>query len=283
MHVNYLENAGIGYPDTFRMCADAGYDGIEVRDRDRAGHIPLNEYLPMVYEGAVAAGLQITFGCRNNSVDEDSAVRQQELENFLRVIVFAGERGIKVLNVFAGLIHPREARRGHPEDTGSCVASEEHWQRTVDYFHVAADAAAAYDMVLAFETHAGYIHDLAAPSVELIKRVDRANVRVNFDFGNIYLHPENQGLEGEIRHLGPQIAYVHLKNVVSLAKFGVNARFATPLADGDINNYVLLRTLFATGYQGILAIENTMPGDKRPLMAKDLNYLKDTVATLTSG
>lgn len=283
MHVNYLENAGMSLAEICRHCAEAGYDGIELRDRDRSGEMSPQAYLETAVAAAEAAGVAFTFGCRVDTTSEDEALRAQAITHLKSVLACAGANQIRTINLFAGMIRAVEPMRsGEFQKFGSNVATEAQWQRTVTHMRQASDLAARHDITLCLETHMGYIHDLGRPTAMLIDRIDRPNVRANFDYGNIFLHPDHEGLDQELQLLKDRIAYVHLKNIVNLRQYGTLAWLAAPLRDGDINNFMLLRKLFASGYQGILTLENTMQGDKRHLVREDLEYLKSLLRDIAS-
>lgn len=277
MHVNYVENTGLPLAQSLPWCAAAGYQGVELRDRDRAGKLPIDVYLHEAFEAATAAGLGVVFNSRNDTTHQDPSVRQRSMKDALAVLAFAGQRDIKVLNVFGGAILPPGCQPARFEQTGSNVATPEHWQWTAAYMRDLADAAAQYDILLCLETHNGYIHDLAEPTLRLLDQIDRPNVQVNLDFGNIHLHPNQQGMAKELNLLAGRIGYVHVKNLISFRHLGSPLFFCTPLRDGDINHRVLLRKLLDSGYDGIFTTENTVKGDKQHLIEEDLAYLKSIV------
>ena len=79
MHVNYLENAF----ETARIiarCADAGYDGIELRGQDETGRLPLLEYLRQTRRECQRRGLGLVYGCGTQAADPDAEVRRRALD-----------------------------------------------------------------------------------------------------------------------------------------------------------------------------------------------------------
>lgn len=279
MHVNYLEHI-LPVSEIMRQCASAGYDGIELRGWDVNNKMSQMEYLESVASEASDHRLDLVFGCRNESFSSDERVRRQSLETLKTILDFSAAHGGRILNVFAGATFAKDVPRSHFEMNGSACAGEEQWRMTVEYFQQAADHAAPLNMDICFETHNGYLHDLAEPTCRLLDRIDRPNAKANFDYGNIHLNRKNRGLINEMNMLAGRIGYAHLKNLVSLNQFESRAFFRTPLDAGDINHFVLLRHLLGGGYRGPLTIENTMPGDKRRWMHHDLAYLKSILADL---
>lgn len=282
MHVNYLEVV-MDLEEVINRCADAGYDGIELRGWDRSEQMQTAEYLAKMHGYTQKAGLGMVFVVRNDSANEDKSVRDKELENLKLSVEFAADKGIKTLNCFgSGMV--REGAKYFDFDTnGSGLVSDKQWQLTVDYFKQAGEICVKNDVQLCFETHNCYIHDMGEPTAKLVKDIGCPNIKVNFDYGNMLLNNKNQGLEKEFEFIKDMIGYMHLKNMQTLKdRNGDQGLFwATPLAEGDINNYVLVKLLFESGYEGILTIENTMAGDKRPLMVRDREYLQQIVDELS--
>ena len=103
MHVNFLENA-FGVDEIIPRCADAGYDGIEMRGYDIDGQKSTAEYLDFVYSLTQTYQLKVTFGCPNDTVNPDAAVRKESLDNFKFIIDFASKHEIPVLNIFGSSI-----------------------------------------------------------------------------------------------------------------------------------------------------------------------------------
>ena len=69
-------------PKAAAAVEDAGYDGIELRGYDIDGQKSTAEYLDLVHSLTQKYQLKVTFGCPNNTVDPDAAVRKESLENF---------------------------------------------------------------------------------------------------------------------------------------------------------------------------------------------------------
>jgi sugar phosphate isomerase/epimerase len=62
MHVNFLENT-FPVDQIIPRCADAGYDGIELRGYDINGKMSVADYLDYVYPLTEKYQLKVTFGC----------------------------------------------------------------------------------------------------------------------------------------------------------------------------------------------------------------------------
>lgn len=273
MHVNYLEGI-FPLEDIMSRCADAGYDGIELRGSDRNKLMGVEEYLEHTFKAAAKAGLKITYCGSNDAANADSDIRGASLEAMKKLISFAGANGIGTLNAFGSSILNPAVRYIEFDKNGSAYVNEEQWRRSVEYFQEVGDFVGQANVDVCLETHNGYLHDLGEPTAKFLNDINRQNIKANLDFGNMYLNKLNKGIAEELRPLTGKIGYVHLKNSCSFNDFGLDVFMSTPLCGGAINNFLLVRTLIESGYRGIITVENIMQGDKRCLMKEDRDYLK---------
>jgi sugar phosphate isomerase/epimerase len=283
MHVNYLENA-FDTASIIARCADAGYDGIELRGEDETGRLPLLEYLQQTQQECQRRGLGLVYGCGTDAAHPDPAVRRRALDQLQTVIQFASDHGLPLLNVFGSSVKDPSRPASEYDAHGSACATPAQWQTTADHFRAAAEIAARKHVTLCLEVHHTYLHDLGSSTARLLDLISSPHVQANFDYGNIYIQRRQKGIAAELAALAGRVGYVHLKNACSLRqRFDLNVFLATPLRDGDINHVVLLRALRASGYRGVLTLENIMSGDKRMRVREDLAYLKDVLAETAAG
>ena len=282
MHVNLLEKV---FPseELVVRCADAGYDGVELRGFDKSKQKTDMEYIQDIHKHVVKAGIGAVYGCPGKCLDPDSDVREKSLENLNNIVAFASDNGITVLNVFGETIKHPEAKYMDFHMNGSAAATDEQWDMTVDFFQRAGDFAADKNVKLCFETHMSYIHDVGDATAKLLDRIDRPSVMANLDYGNIFLTDQKMDMAKSIAPLLGRIGYTHLKNVRTYHKsFETNLFESVALYDGEINNFVLVCDLLKSGYKGIFTIENTMGGDKRYFMRTELAYLRELIADAQS-
>lgn len=281
MHVNYIERI-FNTDEIARRAADSGFDGIELRGWDllKTG-VPLERYLHQTCQAATNQGLHLVLGYPTACAEDDSQKRTESMKDLTLVIQTAAEYGVNTLNVFASAITDSTKDYYAFEEHGSALVTQEQAQATVEFFKEAGDVAAQYGMTLCFETHNHHQHDLAQPTLDLLNAIDHDHVRANFDYGNIILNPNNQGIDKEVELLKDKIGYVHLKNMRSSRRSGVLDTRGVPLSEGDINHYLLVSKLLSVGYRGPWTIENVMQGDKRRFMTEDQAYLRDLLHELT--
>jgi len=282
MHVNYLEHI-FPVEEIITRCAETGFDGIELRGFDWDKKMNPSEYIEYTQKLTVKNGLKVTFGCPNDTINPDAGERKKSMDTFKVIIDFASTHGIPILNVFTSSIVNPKLRYIDFHGNGSAFVTVEQWKRSVDYYQEAGEFAGEKGVDLCFETHNCYMHDLGEPTAKLLSAINQSSVKANLDFGNMYINKLNKGIKEELKHLKGKIGYVHLKNLISyLPSFEMGIYKSTSLEEGDINNFALLLELMKMDYRGVIAIENTMSGDKRNMMKKDFDYLKQLISDAKS-
>ncbi len=142
-----------------------------------------------------------------------------------------------------------------------------------DRLQQAADMLAEKDITLLAETGPESADDLAA----FIASLDRPNVAVNFDPGNLIMYGTGDPVAA-VRTLGKSIRHVHLKDASASANPGVDWGTPVPLGTGDASLPRVISKLRARGYDGPLILERTArDGDLTPLK-EDLDYLRSMFA-----
>ena len=142
----------LGIDDIVRISADAGLAGIEwgtdvhVSDATSAAHAK---------EATEAAGLSV--------MSLGSYYRSGTFGDFEPVLTLAAALGARRIRVWAG-------------ELGSADASQEHWDAVVKDTQRIADLAAARGTAIAFEYHGNTLTDSPETTLELLRRVNHANV-----------------------------------------------------------------------------------------------------------
>ena len=123
-----------------------------------------------------------------------------------------------------------------------------------------ADAAAAAAISVALEIHQNsYIED-SRTAIELLELINRENVGLNPDLGNILWAQAipRETSEDAIERLAPYATYVHMKNIRRVFVPGLDrsAFVRTSLLErGDIDWRWAISELRASGYDGFLTFE----------------------------
>ncbi len=274
MHINYCEQ-GQSLPDAIAKAARWGFDGIELRGRCRQG-TPQKEYIQGAIEALKASGLKVPVVALSYRVDlEDTAAKARELEETLMSVKMLGEAFPGMLfNAFSSpVLNPSNAAEPTQyEYHGSAIATDKVFQANVEYYQAVADAVKAFDGTIAFETHGFYLHDTIAASVRLVESIGRDNVGINLDLANQYYFPKAPAIDDCLQGIKQHLKYVHLKN--HFIAGGVRKPIPCSLADGVINNRILLNACWQAGYKGPVCIESPRPGDREFFAREDLAYVR---------
>ncbi|MDR6989851.1 sugar phosphate isomerase/epimerase [Paenarthrobacter nitroguajacolicus] len=142
----------LGIDDVVRISSDAGLAGIEwgtdvhVSDAESAAH---------ARKASEAAGLTV--------LSLGSYYRCGSFGDFARILDLATGLGAPRIRVWAG-------------ELGSAEASQEHWDAVVTDTQRIADLAAERGVAIAFEYHGNTLTDSPATTLDLLDRVNHANV-----------------------------------------------------------------------------------------------------------
>jgi len=169
---------------------------------------------------------------------------------------------------------------------GSRMAVGYELERTADALRKAANAAAEVDITITLELHQNCYVDNSASALAMLKLVDRENVRVNPDMGNMqwsYGTPEER-FEDAIIALAPVAAYVHVKNMrrVYAPDLDRASFFPTTVDEGEIDWRFCLQVLARVGYDGWLTFEgDTGYGwDHRRAMERNIEYVESVLSEI---
>jgi len=160
----------------------------------------------------------------------------------------------------------------------SRTATEAEYERTAEALRSAAAIAGDVGVDISIEVHQHSIVDNSWAALHLLDLVDRPNVGINPDLGNIYWtydEPE-EASEKAIVALAPRAKYWHCKNLMRLnipqLQYSVMQRVALP--DGDIDYRFAISAMHAAGYQGYLAVEGLQLGDQLTADGKSAAYVR---------
>lgn len=282
LHVNYYEGPGEKLERLFRLAADNGCDGVELRWRYR-----FDDRTQAEYQQTVAKlkhrypDFEIVFGgnldfCRG----EAAAVAREEAEfgEFLR---WAKENcGTRIINFFTGAMVAPGRDFCEFEYNGSGMADAGDYQRAADGLRRVGDLAAAQGIRLALETHNGYLHDLAPACRKLMQATAHPAVGLNYDQGNIQLNVNGSSVDDFFAEAGDWVYYAHLKNVQVVRGQNGGGFFITRLEEGCINQFRVME-LLKTHLQGdCIAIEYPCTGDSFTAARRDMAYIRELKTAL---
>lgn len=288
MHVNYGETSFNSYGSNTidsicRMAADVGFDGIEFRGnppKDLEG-MSFAEYVNQIAAAQKKYNLpNIQFSINiENIYSDDKELRAAGVQKALEKAQFVHDAcGTVLCNTAAATIRSTDPTVGNRDFAkhGSAVATQEHWDMTVEAYQQLAKGLEPLGMKFAFETHMNYIHDLPAASKKLVDLIDSPSIGINMDYGNTVYFAGCPTVEEAIDIYGDKLFYTHLKNSVPAA----GDRTPTALSEGAINHRIYLQKLKSVGFDGPIGIEAPRPGDRFWFAKQDFAYYKAVLESL---
>jgi sugar phosphate isomerase/epimerase len=268
MHINYFER-GYTLDTLFDKAKFYGYDGVELRGT-REGLTPA-KYMAQVKKQMARTGLAVTMACPCNLNNPKADERAAEVAKATDLLGRASAIGVRLFNTMAGPLTVPGIPYTEFDKHGSGAATWEQWAWAVEGFRQLGSVAEELGVRMAFETHNGYLHDLAKPTAELLKRIDSPAIGANLDMGNIVLNKNGEALTEALAVLGDKVYYNHLKNIL---KPSVGGYIVCGLADGIIDNRVWAQTLKDNGNDSPICLEAPRQGDRDLFAQEDIAYFR---------
>jgi sugar phosphate isomerase/epimerase len=268
MHINYFET-GYSLGTLFDKAKFYGYDGVELRG-SREGLTPA-KYIAGVKREKARTGLAVTMACPCNLNHPDGGERAAEIAKATDLLRRAAAIGVQTFNTMAGPLLVKDISYSEFHRHGSGAATWEQWAWAVEGFQQLGAVAEELGVRMAFETHNGYIHDLARPTAELLRRIGSPAVGANLDMGNIVLNQNGEPLREALGVLGDKIYYSHLKNIF---KPSMGGYIVCGLADGVIDNRVWSQALKDAGNDSPICLEAPRAGDRDLFAKEDIEYFR---------
>ena len=181
--------------------------------------------------------------------------------------------------------HGPGAKVGERTAQGSSRQASEHdYVLTADRFRAIADQAAEHGVEIAIEMHQNSIADNSWGVIHLLDLIDRKNVGVNPDLGNLYWNyaiPEESN-EACIAALARRAKYWHCKQLqrVYIPELNCSYFLKVPLPDGEIDYRFALSAMAEAGYTGYVAIEGCREGDQLYRDARSVEYVRGLLKEL---
>ena len=167
---------------------------------------------------------------------------------------------------------------------GSRTATEADFEITAKHLRQAAGIAADLGVEISIEMHQHSIADNSWSCLHLLELIDRPNVGVNPDLGNLYWNYEvpEETNEACIVALAPKAKYWHCKQLqrVHIPDLQKAIFLQAPLPDGDIDYRFAISAMVDAGYQGFLAVEGTRYGDQLSKDGRSLRYCREVLREL---
>lgn len=269
MHINYFER-----PYTLSTLFDKakfyGYDGVELRGK--ADGLSTSEYLAAVKAEMDRTGTtSVVIACPCNLNNPDADARAAEVEWASDLLRQSAAIGVKLFNTMAGPMLAEGTAYSEFHLNGSGCATWQQWAWAVEGYKQLGAVAEELGVRMAFETHNCYIHDLAKPTAEFLRRIDSPAIGANLDMGNIVLNKNGEPLTEALTVLDDKIYYNHLKNVF---KPSVGGYVICGLPHGVIDNRVWAKFLMEKGNNSPICLEAPRQGDRDFFAKEDIEYFR---------
>ncbi len=274
LHVNYHEGER-KLRELFELAYRFGYDGVELRwkyqfpDLDQSGYRNLVAALKSTYPD-----MEIVFGgCIDFCCSASEEQLQDDIGDYGEFLDWSHRQcGTRVMNFFTGVLKSPNGRE--VSDHGSAVATDEIYARTAAGLRQVGKLASASGILIALETHNYYLHDLAPACRRLLDETGDSVIGLNYDQGNIIINRNGGSVADFFREVGDRIYYAHLKNLRIIDSGGRRGYVGCMLADGDIDNRLVVEKLHSTLKSGMLALEYPFAGDGIIAAKRDIEYFR---------
>lgn len=155
----------------------------------------------------------------------------------------------------------------------------ENWQLAVDRIRELSDHAASLDMELTLEMYEDTLIGTADGAVKLVEAIDRENVGLNPDLGNLFrLHREIEDFNVSVAKCMPHANYWHVKNYFrDVDKDGHVVSLPAPMAMGSANYREAIQIAIDAGYTGPFCVEH-YGGDGLTVAAMNRDYIRRMLA-----
>lgn len=256
-----------------------GFDRIEIHDNwVRPGDMSSNR-LAELKTAANTAGLQIAALAVARASIIDPVASAENLDYSHRSIDAAAALGVSVvcLGLHRPLTAAQQAALWFWTEPGAKDPDEETTrQRAVRGFQELGDHAAELGIEVSLELYEDTYLGTADSAVRMIEEIDRPNVGLNPDFGNlIRLHRPVERWEELAAKTLPHTNYWHIKNYFrdEDPARGHYATHPAPLEFGIINYRQVVGLALDLGYRGIFTCEH-YGGDSLGIAARNHAYLR---------
>jgi len=184
--------------EAVRISAEIGYEGIELHDC----HFPVDidpERVKELHRMAEEAEIELvnlaTFVGGFSTLSDAKCM--EEFNKFEKYLGFAQTLGCPYIRLGPG--------RPAPE-----TATEEEWLRGASWLRRAADRARPHDISIVLEMHEGSLIATVDSTLKLLEMINRENVVVNYDVGNMEHVPTDYGVDA-FRKMEDHVQFIHVR------------------------------------------------------------------------
>lgn len=245
--------------EAIATAATLGFDGVEIMAREP--HFPADTSHERAEEiAALVDDLDMAIPClatyTGGYARKSGEEREAELEAFERFLELAEILDVDLLRHGAGGPSVRKA-------------TDVDFERAATWLRKAADRAATYDRTIGLEIHAHRLTETADSTRRLLEMIDRDNVGIIHDAGNMFIADDPFGPES-VEKLGNDIVHVHVKDLSRTDDRSLSDAFELEtqrgsesfrherLGEGNVDHGPLFEALADCGYDGHVTTESSV-------------------------
>lgn len=266
-----------------KYASEIGFDAVELwgkephisADVTRERIMEINDLLEK-YKLEISA-LGSYLGRFSTASDAECKVKYEEFKNYIEVLE---QLDIDIIRV-------------GPGGPSGFKAQDYHYQKAAFWIQKCADYAGNYGKKIGMEIHGGRIIETTEETLRLLEIIDRKNVGVIHDAGNLFIYTDNDYGYETIKKLGDKIFHVHVKGERFVDDDSLPSAHRTETRYGErIFQQVLLeesvadyRSVFKglkeIGYDGYVSTECFAPLPDVERAKRDLKMMKKLIAEVS--
>jgi sugar phosphate isomerase/epimerase len=211
---------------------------------------------------------------RNASDEEIGHIKDLLREHGLTAISLSGHSDLvsdtgvaefrKALNLCQKLgLHMITTSTGGHGDTSAGNLDEQR-ERFLARIVPLCDEAATASVIICLETHGGLLAT-GAMAADLIRRIDKPNIGINYDAGNVIFYGDTRP-EDDIKIAAPYVKHLHVKDKIG----GAGTWNFPTVGTGEIDYPAIFATLDQAGFDGPCSVEIEFEGEPWPSL-EDVN------------
>lgn len=235
--------------EAVQKAAEIGYTGMEIFGVPQ--HLPADVDDARIAQAARAldeAGMECVTLCTylGGFAEKSDAECAADVEALDRYMDIAEELSCDMIRLSPG--GPRDVRD----------AREDHWGRAAHYLAECCDRALSRGLGIIVENNWGLVMTVDA-TLDLVARVDRPNLGINYDPGNLYRMGKYYGIEA-LERFGELVWNVQVKDA---DKSTGEDLYQCLLGEGKVDYEAIFTWLLSEEYEGYISAEcHREPDDK---------------------
>jgi sugar phosphate isomerase/epimerase len=169
------------------------------------------------------------------------------VEEFRKALGIAHKLGIAYVTTSTG---------GH--DASSHGSLDDQREAFLARIRPLCDEAAEMGIIICLETHGGLVAN-GAISAELVRLIDKPNIGINYDPGNVIFYGDTDPTE-DIKAAAPYVKHVHAKDQIG----GAGKWNFPPAGSGEVDFAKIFAALDEVGFEGPVSVEIEFTGEPWP-------------------